>query len=135
MQQPKSYFLSPRTIDGAVLYRSRSSLRTYLYPASILRAATTICHRPVLRFTCHACHATLSVRWLKRGRRKRRMSARKITTITGIGIDRAGDTFCGKKMAIGKSGVSGLRLVRALEHRSSSGWKRILSLLLLVEGV
>lgn len=80
-----------------VLYRLRGSLRTYLYPASILRAATTICHRPVLGFTCHACHATLLVRWLKRGRRKWRMSARKITTITGIGIDRAGDTFCEKK--------------------------------------
>lgn len=49
----------------------------------LLRPFVTGRNRPVLHFTCRACHATLLVQWVKEDRQKSGISARQIITITG----------------------------------------------------
>lgn len=59
----------------------------------LLQPFVTGRNRPVLHFTCRACHATLLVQWVKEDRQKSGISARQIITITGNRYRSVGKPF------------------------------------------
>lgn len=66
----------------------------------LLRPFVTGRNRPVLHFTCRACHATLLVQWVKEDRQKSGISARQIITITGNRYRSGWETLLVRRLAM-----------------------------------